>query len=479
MSLGRYGSKTWRVDALSRRLTLTSVISLILSAGLVNCVATRPGEVQTLVEIQINSTATTIDDYVTWAPTRSRIRIIAPTSTTGSVNVTLRNMDPGAGGQILFAYLSDITPPSATAARSSLDLALPNNGDWMEFYVAGKFGSPSVRDKDAVIEVKENRKGGDGVVLGRTALMVRIRKNANLLLPEERDRFLRAVAALNMTVGDYFTFQAIHAVAGFEAHGGPAFLPWHRAFILRLERELQAVDPSVALPYWKFDQPAPNVFREDFMGGPPVAGLASFASSNPLSTWVIGGLSGVLRSPCFSPATAPAGINSEAATLSLGGPTNLYTSFRSMEGNPHGTAHVNAGGSACGTAGGWMSSVPTAVRDPLFFLLHSNVDRLWAKWQWTFNRYDVTASSSYEPLGSYPGSGSIRIGHYLMDTMWPWNQVTGSPRPSSAPGGAFPQTVSRVGFPPSQPRPFDMIDYESNGAYSSALGFGYDDVPFK
>jgi tyrosinase len=351
---------------------------------------------------------------------------------------------------------------------------LPNNGAWVAFYVAGKFGSPSLRDKDAVIEVKENRPGGDGIVVARKALMVRIRKNANLLTLDERTRFLTAVAALNMTVGDYFPFQDIHAVAGQEAHGGPAFLPWHRAFILRLERELQAIDPSVALPYWRFDQPAPNLFHEDLMGGPAAGGYATFAFTNPLSTWVIGGLPGVLRSPNFPPAGTPAGINSETATLSLGGAGNLYASFRAMEGNPHGTAHVTAG-----ALGSWLGSVPTAVRDPLFFLLHCNVDRLWAKWQWTYNRYDVTSSASYDPLGSFPGSGFPSVGQYLMDTMWPWNQVTTPPRPSTAPGGAFPQTVGRVGFPPSQPRPSHMIDYESNTGNSSALGFGYDDVPFK
>lgn len=462
-----------RVGRLRSRRLGALVLCSILVVGAGGCVATRPQEIQTLVEVQINDTAATIDDYVAWAPTRSRARILFPTSAAGTVDVTLRNMDPPPGGQVLFAYPSDITLPATTGTRPTLDLALPRNGAWVDFYVAGKFGSPSLRDKDAVIEVREKRAGGDGIVLGRQALMVRIRKNANLLTPDERDRFLAAVAGLNMTVGDYFTFQAIHAVASQEAHGGPAFLAWHRVFILRLERELQAIDPSVALPYWRFDQPAPNVFDAEFMGGPPSGGYATFAPANPLSTWVIGGLPGVLRSPSFSPTGTPGGLISETATLSLGGVGNLYASFRTMEGNPHGTAHVRAG------ATGWIGSVPTAVRDPLFFLLHGNVDRLWAKWQWTYDRYDVTSSASYAPLGSHPGAGPIPIGHYLMDSMWPWNQVTTPPRPTTAPGGAFPQTVGRVGFPPLQPRPLDTIDYESNTGNSSALGFGYDDVPFK
>jgi tyrosinase len=442
----------------------------VLLGALSACVATRPNQLQPLIEVEVNNTAATIDDYITWAPTRARIRIAFPTAATGTLGVTLRNMDPNIGGQVLFANVADITLPTSTAILTTLDLALPSNGDWVDFYIAGQFGRPSVRDKDAVIEVKENRP--DGIVLARQALMVRVRKNAQSLTADERDRFLRALSTLNMTVGTYLPFQEIHAIAGGEAHGGPAFLPWHRTFILRLERELQAIDPSVALPYWRFDQPAPFVFHQDFMGGPPVAGYATFAAGNPLSTWVIGGLPGVLRSPSFAPGGVPAGINNEAATLSLGGVGNVYASFRSMEGNPHGMAHVR-------TAPGWIGSVPTAVRDPLFFLLHCNVDRLWAKWQWSYNRYDVTNSTSYTPLGSYPGSGFPGPGQYLMDTMWPWNQNTTPPRPPSAPDGAFPQTVAHVAFPPAQPRPFDTIDYESNTGNSSALGFAYDDVPFK
>ena len=45
-----------------------------------------------------------------------------------------------------------------------------------------------------------------------------------------------------------------------EAHGFSAFYPWHRAYLLDLERELQNIDPSVSLPYWRFDQPAPGLF---------------------------------------------------------------------------------------------------------------------------------------------------------------------------------------------------------------------------
>ena len=33
-------------------------------------------------------------------------------------------------------------------------------------------------------------------------------------------------------------------------HWGPAFLPWHRDFLRKLELALQDVDATISLPYW-------------------------------------------------------------------------------------------------------------------------------------------------------------------------------------------------------------------------------------
>ncbi|HKE99200.1 MAG TPA: tyrosinase family protein [Actinomycetes bacterium] len=97
-----------------------------------------------------------------------------------------------------------------------------------------------------------------------------------------------------------------------------------------------------------------------------------------------------------------------------------------MEGDPHGVAHTSFTGS--------ISQISTAARDPLFFMLHANVDRLWAKWQWTSRRFEATDPNTYSREGGASDPGATRIGHNLDDTMWPWNQVTTSPRPPTAPG---------------------------------------------
>jgi tyrosinase len=134
-----------------------------------------------------------------------------------------------------------------------------------------------------------------------------------------------------------------------------------------------------------------------------------------------------------------------------------------MEANPHASVHTSFGGS--------ISSVPTAARDPLFFLLHCNVDRLWAKWQREFGRFNSAQTASYD---SNPGNP---VGHNLPDTMWPWNGITGGTRPPTAPGGAMAASPC-VSAPGPQPQVRDCLDYQGIVNSVSRMGFDYDDVPF-
>src|SRR4029079_95004 len=126
-----------------------------------------------------------------------------------------------------------------------------------------------------------------------------------------------------------------------------------------------------------------------------------------------------------------------------------------MEGDPHGLAHTSFGG--------FLSSIPTAARDPLFFLLHANVDRLWAKWQWLNRLTDAGNPDAF--AAAVPN----RIGHRLGDTMWPWNGVTTNPRPGAAPGGGLAAS-SMTTAPGPTPKVADMIDHQAVGG-GPPLGF--------
>ena len=404
------------------------------------------------VELQINNSVSPSAQFVSWSPSPCRIRVTNPSGATAPVvNVQITGVSVAGGGAVVFRR----NPTGSFSAN--LTLPVPIAGTSVPFFVAGRFGRPSVNNGDVTIQARSG-----GTLVGSVAVMVRIRKDANTLTAGERDRFVSAFAQLNnQGLGRFADFRDMHTnVSSPQAHGAPGFLPWHRAYLLDLERELHAIDPSVSLPYWRFDRPAPNLFTLDFLGVSDPLGTVQFSATNPLQFWRTDGVQGINRRPFFNTAAAPPGLRNEAQTLALG---SQYRAFRTMEGNPHGSAHTSFGGS--------ISSIGTAARDPLFFLLHGNVDRLWAKWQRQNRRFNPAQAASYD---SNPGNP---IGHNLADTMWPWNGVTGTPRPPTAPGGAMAASPC-VAAPGPQPRVQSTLDYPGLINALSRLGFDYDDVQF-
>jgi tyrosinase len=180
---------------------------------------------------------------------------------------------------------------------------------------------------------------------------------------------------------------------------------------------------------------------------------------------------GILRGQEFPPTRNPPGLKTETAVIKKG--SKIFSTFGvpfigqrngGIEYNPHGGAHTSYGA-------GYIIDPATAPRDPLFFFLHGNVDRLWAKWQWFYKRNLDT-----DPDTFYNGP-PVDAGHNLGDTMWPWNGVTTGTRPSTAPGGPLPASAITTA-PGPIPTVRSMIDYQgvNGGAH---LGFDYDDVPFE
>lgn len=408
------------------------------------------------VELLISESADARSRYVTWTPSPCKIRLSDPTGAPGPgpVSVTLKRVVTASGGDVRFKKTA------TGSATKTCSIKLPLDGTSVRFWVLGQFPKASTSDGDVLVRVAKG-----STVLAETPVMVRVRKNANTLTAEERDRFVAAMATLNnQGTGRFADFRNMHTnAASPQAHGAPAFLPWHRAYLLDLERELQAIDASVALPYWRFDQPAPSVFTPEFLGTSDSLGTVTFAPTNPLQFWKTDGVQGVNRRPFFDVSTGAPFVLSEGDTLALG-PT--YADFETMEGNPHGSAHVSFGG--------FISSIGTAARDPLFFLLHCNVDRLWAKWQRDNGRFDPADAAAFDDGGA---AGANPVGHNLDDTMWPWNGITGPPRPPTAPGGTLAPSACVPGPGPS-PQVRASLDYQGKISDLSRLGFDYDDVRF-
>ena len=489
------------------------------------------------VEIRINEVMTDealkdnpSDDYVTWAPTFCRARLTSPIPST--VNVVLTNDVPGripGGGDVLFAAHATPWPASTTATANDLALTLPGDGSWVPFVIAGKFGTPSTNDKDVIIAAHQNTAAG--AVLGTKALMVRVRKNANTLTASERSRFLFAWRAFRNKAGvNYGQFQEMHRLvssAGDEGHMQPAFLSWHRVMLLHVERELQKLDPSVALHYWNWDAAAPNVFTEDFMGAPGSGGGVTepvFATTNPMNGWNtdLPFSGGELRRNTDDHTADPAGamkpldhpVDPSLMVWTDYGPTTEGFSFNSFSDEVEKLSHNPAHGWPCG--GGHLFTPNRSAADPLFYLLHSQIDRQWAYWQWKKNRHgsisggtlSFPAPAHYDNNGTWnaPG-GSVtnwdfrQKGSFLDDGLWPWDGTTGGtsmtlewrpPNQATAPGinvplsmplvpnTAFPASVRRNLWPsaPIVPTNAHTIDYLGRFVPVNGLGFAYDDVPY-
>lgn len=404
------------------------------------------------VEIQINN-ASASARFVTWSPAPCRVRMTdasGATAPTATIDLTCA---AGSVGKVRFGVAS------SGPFSNSLTLPVPTSGASVAFFVSGIFGNPSSALDDVTVEARSA-----GTKVGSVNLMVRIRKDANTLTPAERDRFLAAMGTINNRgTGRFVDFRDMHdGRADREMHGNPGFLAWHRAYLLDLERDLQAIDPSVTIPYWRFDKPAPNVFTADFMGATDPLGAVQFTAGHALEFWTTDGMVGIDRNPSFNTATQGALVISETATLGLG---TTFARFRQMEGNPHGSAHVSFNG--------FIDNPATAPKDPLFFLLHCNVDRLWAKWQRRNGLFDSSKATAF-----FVAPGGNRIGHNLGDTMWPWNGVTTPPRPTTPPPGGAMAVSPFLNDPwiGSAPAVENVFDFRGTVAASNQLGFDYDDV---
>jgi tyrosinase len=105
-----------------------------------------------------------------------------------------------------------------------------------------------------------------------------VRKNQSTLTSTERDNFINAIKTLKTTyrpgstlsIYDEFVQEHYDAFSAGQAHGGPAFLAWHREFLLQFEHELQTVNPTVTIPYWDFtvdNSTSSSIWDKAFMGG--------------------------------------------------------------------------------------------------------------------------------------------------------------------------------------------------------------------
>ena len=166
-------------------------------------------------------------------------------------------------------------------------------------------------------------------------------------------------------------------------HGSWFFLSWHRMYLYWFERIVRATvlakggPGDWALPYWNYDTVTTNTLPLAFRNPTRPDG-----SPNPLyvappdrgAGWNAGSLAlpPAITTPAFA-LSRPVYVGAPEFGGGVG-PANrqFWGATGRLESTPHNAVHS--------TLGGWMGDPGTAAQDPIFWLHHCNIDRIWAVW---------------------------------------------------------------------------------------------------
>jgi tyrosinase len=192
--------------------------------------------------------------------------------------------------------------------------------------------------------------------------MVNVRKNQAALTKAEWKKLIDAVNGMHgagAAAPPYREFVSLHVAAMTTMQGmswqvhtmpnmgmvGRNFLAWHRQYLIVLEQRLQRSSPSVTVPYW------------DWVADPDIP--AALADPALLASWSV--------NRDWNPQMMPDQAEVDAATRK-----KTFTGFQRVLESVHGAVHNAVGGTMAGAG---------SPADPLFWLHHANVDRIWAQWQ--------------------------------------------------------------------------------------------------
>ncbi|MEL7533301.1 MAG: tyrosinase family protein, partial [Bacteroidota bacterium] len=187
-------------------------------------------------------------------------------------------------------------------------------------------------------------------------------------------------------------------------HRSYFFLSWHRMYVYYFERILReaAGDPNLTIPYWDYSDPnssaLPEAFR-NFPSKPENAVIRAPGLDNGqccLENYVVSTKMAMQQQLFYSDSTVkdtgriPGG---RTISLSFGGmkvnhPDSMGLYFSAFENQPHNLLHLAVGGFVWDKQDslkingiGHMSDPRRAALDPVFWLHHSNIDRLWYCWE--------------------------------------------------------------------------------------------------
>ncbi|WP_075768825.1 tyrosinase family protein [Aerophototrophica crusticola] len=183
-----------------------------------------------------------------------------------------------------------------------------------------------------------------------------------------------------------------------KAQNAYMFLPWHRMYVLCFEEIIRAISgkPEFTLPYWDYLDPTqkslPEEFRQPndplykslyrpdrnkYVYTDPKTGKTYNIDVNAGTPIDLGQPEGAINLNCMQATT-------------YDDASGVAGFCNGLNSNPHGIVHDYVGNEK------GMGYVPTAANDPIFWLHHSNVDRVWASWNKNGGQNPLSEWTSYD-----------------------------------------------------------------------------------
>ena len=272
-----------------------------------------------------------------------------------------------------------------------------------------------------------------------------IRFNLLRLNPEDvqdlRDAYAAAYEISEAAVGDRRGYYALARGHGYDQdlchNDDRIFLTWHRSYIYAFEKMLNSAlqakrgddELELTLPYWDWTEFDPATHAPDgipkIVDEPTYQNASGGTVENPLARAkslyrvVSQGLTGddayTHRFPAQLRANIPVLENEVDRYLTNPNFSSFQADFNF---GAHGTVHVVVGGADSSSplpgGSGDMASVVSAAFDPIFWLHHGMVDKVWFDWQGRHPGVSIPQHVLDTPVyGGRPGRDFLDAEHGL------------------------------------------------------------------
>ncbi|KAK4442953.1 hypothetical protein QBC34DRAFT_443795 [Podospora aff. communis PSN243] len=263
----------------------------------------------------------------------------------------------------------------------------------------------------------------------QTCTSPRLRKAWSQATDEEKLAYLDAAVCvtkkpskLNPKATLHDDFAYTHALLDFNIHQFPGFLPWHRYFVMLYEKALQDCGYKGTAMYWDWVADSDDPSRASVWdpvtgfggngngteGNPNPGNHAAPVRDGPFKDWrpLYAGTAEEQHWLCRAwsrgnPETTDRDLFGHRYTREIVTGILANTSYdgfrKELEGGPHASVHMGVAiGNGRGKQGDLVPS--SSPNDPIFFLHHTMVDRLW----WVWQQEDESRIKAYEGFHRLP-----------------------------------------------------------------------------